>query len=122
MSRRWWPFGRRRSKASAQQQDPGERRDPKLDETRRIVRDVVHKTKRLRPSSKPKPRPKRPTVNDRGSYVHVDFHRDELLWLAVDRMDPITKKTRRVKRATKRTTRFYRKDGTLYDGDGAPPP
>lgn len=57
---------------------------------------------------------------DYGSFVHISFGKSHLLRhpLAVEVRDPITKRLLRIevpKVERKRTTGFYRKDGTLID-------
>ena len=53
-------------------------------------------------------------------FVHVNYRRSELLCLRVVRVDPITKKLYRVRLSgsKKHTTKYYRGDGTIYDGLG----
>ena len=82
------------------------------------VQDAIHGNSPV--LTKPGPRPGAPTIIDYTSYVHVNYGKTDLLCAYVTRLDAVSRKHIRVKKsdAKKRTTNFYRRDGTVYDGSG----
>jgi len=121
VSRRWWPW-KRRSDTSKKQLSPGEERDKRLDETRRILRHVakeaLHSKQEPAEEELPEPAPSKKTfsVTTYGEMVHVSFHREDLLLGDTFlKKDPITKKLKRVAKRFDRSDVFYTKDGRLID-------
>jgi hypothetical protein len=115
MSGSWWSKWRRPSEKPKKRADPKEKPDPRLSETRRIVRQIMEETRKIAP---PKERPclrKPPTITEHRGVTHVCFHKEGVLFSRIFRVDPITKTISRVAKRFDKSSLFYNKDGALID-------
>ena len=92
----------------------------KLTKTCRPVRRLACEARQLPAAPAPvkeKVR-KTPSVTTSGDPIHINFHKYSILRLAIEVVDPVTKKRTCVARRFDRSDVFYRLDGSLYGEKG----
>jgi len=119
----WWPF-KRRSDRSKKTKSPGSGDDSRLSETRRIVREAFDRAEqplvRL-PVKAPVPLYDSSLVyshSEEDGIIHVNFHQSRhLSGPTFIKLDPITRKTKRVAKRFNKSHVYYRDDGKLLDDE-----
>jgi hypothetical protein len=118
----WWPF-KRRSDTSKKTKSPGSGDDRRLSETRRIVREAFERAEQPEKLSVKAPVTQSESSlgyssSEEDGVIHVCFHQTGRLFeTTFVKVDPITRRSKRVVKRFSKSRVYYRDDGALIDDD-----